>query len=150
MYRPIAGLSAACLMVLAACTPDAMPSGPLPAAIPDAATSVVTEPTSGPWARIVEGETGPGSLYALYIPRSWNGDAVYYAHGIRFLDAAVDLGNQDQFFAIRDALGARGFAVAWSSSLRTALPSRTVCSGRISSAASSAPSSTPGPPAIFS
>lgn len=114
MWRPTAGLTAACLMLLAACTPDAIPSGPMTAAGP-AAASVVTEPTTGPWARIVEGETGPGSSYALYIPSSWNGDAVYYAHGVRFLEDAVDLRDQDQFYAIRDALGAKGFAVAWSS-----------------------------------
>ncbi len=114
MYRTTNGLTAACLIVLAACTPDAIPSGPMNAVGPSA-TSVVTEPTTGPWARIVEGETGPGSQYALYIPRSWNGDAVHYAHGVRFLDSAVDLRDQDQFFAIRDALGAKGFAVAWSS-----------------------------------
>lgn len=101
MYRTTSGLTAACVILLAACTPDAVPSGPRTATAP-AVASVVTEPTTGPWARIVEGETGPGSQYALYVPRSWNGDAVYYAHGIRFLETAVDLRDQDQFYAIRE------------------------------------------------
>ena len=30
----------------------------------------------------VEGQTGPGSLYALDLPEAWNGDLVVYAHGI--------------------------------------------------------------------
>ena len=30
----------------------------------------------------VEGETGPGALYALDMPIAWNGDLVVYAHGI--------------------------------------------------------------------
>ena len=85
---------------------------------------VVTEPTSGPWARIVEGETGPGSLYAVYVPRQPNGDAVFYAHGIRDaysyvngvgIPTEVGLGNQDGFFELRDKLGSMGYAVAYSS-----------------------------------
>jgi len=115
MCGSIGRISAAFLMILAACAPDAAPNVPASAWVPEKTQSVVTEPSTGPWSRIIEGKTGPGSLYALYIPRTWNGDAVYYAHGIRFLDSAVDLRDQDQFFAIRDALGARGFAVAWSS-----------------------------------
>ena len=89
-----------------------------------ASKAVVTEPTGGPWARHVEGETGPGSLYAIYVPRQPNGDAVFYAHGIR--DAyryvggvpetiPVDLRDQDSFFALRDMLGAMGYTVAYSS-----------------------------------
>jgi hypothetical protein len=31
---------------------------------------------SAPWARAVEGQTGPGSLYAIYVPQRWNGDVV--------------------------------------------------------------------------
>ena len=77
--------------------------------------ATVTTPTSGPWARVVEGETGPGSLYALYIPAQWNGDAIYYAHGIRPPQAPITLDDQDNFFEVRDALGALGYAFAYSS-----------------------------------
>jgi hypothetical protein len=82
-----------------------------------APSASVTTPGSGPWARIVEGETGPGSLYALYIPQQWNGQAVYYAHGIRPPEpfAPISLDNQDNFFEVRDALGALGYAFAYSS-----------------------------------
>lgn len=75
----------------------------------------VSEPSAGPWARIVEGETGPGSLYALYVPRDWNGEAVFYAHGIRPPLAPVTLDDQDNFFEVRDELGGMGYAFAYSS-----------------------------------
>jgi len=84
-----------------------------------ASSAVVTTPTSGPWAKIVEGETGPGSLYALYIPsaENWNGEVVYYAHGIRppVPYSPITLSDQDNFFAVRDALGTQGYAFAYSS-----------------------------------
>lgn len=77
--------------------------------------AVVTTPTSGIWARTVVGQTGPGSSYAVYIPRSWNGDAVEYAHGFRDAASPVDLRDQDNLYAIRDLLGGLGYAVAYSS-----------------------------------
>ena len=67
------------------------------------------------WSRVVEGETGPGSRYALYMPTEWNGTVVYYAHGIKPAFAPVELPTGDGFPAVRDALGARGYAVAYSS-----------------------------------
>ena len=67
------------------------------------------------WSSTVTGETGPGAQYALYMPASWNGDVVFYAHGIRPPLAAVELPTGDGFPAVRDALGARGYAVAYSS-----------------------------------
>ena len=64
----------------------------------------------------VEGQIGPGSLYALDVPVAWNGDLVVYAHGI--VDPALPVAlpaAQDNFTAVRDALLSRGFAVASSS-----------------------------------
>lgn len=75
---------------------------------PDAAASV--------WADSVKGETGPGSLYALYKPANWNGDAVFYAHG--FVDASAPVAvptTQDNAAMLRDSLGSMGYAVAMSS-----------------------------------
>ena len=77
--------------------------------------AIVVEPASGPWARIVEGETGPGAEYALHVPRQWNGAVVYYAHGFRDATAPVGMADQDNFYAVREALGAQGYAVAASS-----------------------------------
>ena len=99
---------------------DQSPVGPTVSPLSALASSaVVTTPTSGPWAKIVEGEIGPGSLYALYVPpaEKWNGEIVYYAHGIRPPEpyAPISLNDQDNFFAVRDALGAKGYAFAYSS-----------------------------------
>ncbi len=124
MRATLATLMAASLVAITACT-EAVPTGPSisPAGLL-ARKAVVTEPGSGPWARVVEGETGPGSLYAIYVPRQPNGDAVFYAHGIRdaykYVDRVpettlVDLRDQDSFFALRDRLGAMGYTVAYSS-----------------------------------
>ena len=82
---------------------------------PGATTSIVSETSTDLWARIITGETGPGSSYALYLPRQWNGAAVFYAHGIRDVLDPVGLQDQDGYSAIRDQLGALGFAVAYSS-----------------------------------
>ena len=72
---------------------------------------------SAPWARAVEGQTGPGSLYAIYVPQNWNGDVVYFMHGILPPQAPVVLPQGDlwdSFVQVRDQLGAMGFAVAYS------------------------------------
>lgn len=108
-------LSAAlAIAALGACA-DSAPVAP--DASPDVSTQVtsVTTPASGPWARIVEGRTGPGSLYAIYTPRTWNGDAMVYVHGFRDVDSPVDLRDQDGLFQARDVLGTLGYAVAYSS-----------------------------------
>lgn len=113
--RAVLALGAATI-VLGACNETTPTSAP--ETVPVAAhgsSRETTLPTDGPWQRIVEGTTGPGSRFALYIPRAWNGEAVYYAHGFRDAASPVDLRDQDQLFAIRDALGARGYAMAYSS-----------------------------------
>ena len=113
-YTPTA-LLAAIMLAAVACT-DQSPTGPaLDLKAANAATTTTTPGT--PWARVVEGETGPGSLYALYIPEHWNGEAIYYAHGVRppVPFAPISLADQDNFFEVRDALGALGYAFAYSS-----------------------------------
>ncbi|HYW32425.1 MAG TPA: alpha/beta hydrolase [Gemmatimonas sp.] len=77
--------------------------------------AAVSTPVGGPWKQVISGETGPGSLYALYVPKVWNGDAVYIAHGFRDAPGTIDLRDQDSLYATRDSLGARGYAVAYSS-----------------------------------
>ncbi len=113
--------AAAALLVLTACSPDSRIVGPGPGATNapnrpgDAGTDVVSETSTDLWARIITGETGPGSRYQLYLPRQWNGTAVFYAHGIRDVLDPVGLQAQDNYPAIRDQLGALGYAVAYSS-----------------------------------
>jgi pimeloyl-ACP methyl ester carboxylesterase len=108
-------LLAVTLLAAISCTDRSSLVGPPFDAV--ARSDRVTTPGTGPWARVVEGETGPGSLYALYIPTDWNGEAIYYAHGIRppLDDITLDGNNQDNFLAVRDALGALGYAFAYSS-----------------------------------
>lgn len=111
--------AAGALFVLTACTDqESSIAGPGTTNSPNepgATTSIVSETSTDLWARIITGETGPGSSYALYLPRQWNGAAVFYAHGIRDVLDPVGLQDQDGYSAIRDQLGALGYAVAYSS-----------------------------------
>ena len=112
----LAPLAACSLLAVAACT-DAAPVAPVASPKPLATKSTV-EPF-GPWAQIVEGSTGPGSLYGIYVPNNWNGDVIYFVHGILPPNAPVALPDDptdwDGFILIRDQFGAMGFAVAYSS-----------------------------------
>ena len=65
------------------------------------------------WASVVDGETGPGSVYRLYMPANWNGELVVYAHGIIPPFAPVAQPAEGDAFA--QIFGAQGFAVAMSS-----------------------------------
>jgi pimeloyl-ACP methyl ester carboxylesterase len=105
-------LLAGTILAAVSCT-DRSPLAP--SIDPTVANAKVTTPGSGPWAKVVEGETGPGSQYALYIPGEWNHEVIYYAHGIRPPNDPITLNDQDNFFDVRDALGAQGFAFAYSS-----------------------------------
>ncbi|HEY7566849.1 MAG TPA: hypothetical protein VH762_04725 [Gemmatimonadaceae bacterium] len=107
-------LASAAVIVALACT-DSTGVAPISNMSATLGKQTVTLPATGPFARIVEGEIGPGALYALYIPTSWNGDAIFYSHGVRDVDSPVDLRDQNGFFAVRDLLGAQGFAIAYSS-----------------------------------
>lgn len=81
----------------------------------DAAKTTPISADPAVWASAVTGQTGPGSTYALYLPVNWNGDVVYYAHGIIDASAPVTLPTADGVIPFRDALGALGYAVAYSS-----------------------------------
>jgi hypothetical protein len=106
-------LAACSLLAVAACG-DA-PTPLAPSSEPLAGKTEVE--TTAPWSRAVEGQTGPGSLYAIYVPQRWNGDVVYFMHGILPPQAPVALPqgtDWDSFVAVRDQFGALGFAVAYS------------------------------------
>lgn len=102
------------LAAAAACS-ETSPTEPLATSVFAPSNATVTTPATGPWSSIVNGKTGPGALYEIYVPREWNGEAVSVAHGFRDAASPVDLRNQDNLYAIRDALGAQGYAVAYSS-----------------------------------
>jgi len=66
----------------------------------------------------ITGVIGDGADYGIFVPANWNGDVVFYAHGIIPPLAPVALpGPQDwdNAGALRDALGAAGYAMAYSS-----------------------------------
>lgn len=63
-----------------------------------------------------EGAIGPGSMYEIDVPASWNGDLVLYAHGIVEPSQPVaPPTTQDGYDALRSHLLGNGFAVAASS-----------------------------------
>ena len=104
------------MLFLAACTDrTSSPTDPTVSEPRGLGLQVTSETSTDLWGSIINGETGPGSLYALYMPRTWNGSVIYYAHGIRDVLQPVGLQNQDGFFAMRDQLGTLGFAIAYSS-----------------------------------
>jgi pimeloyl-ACP methyl ester carboxylesterase len=68
-------------------------------------------------ATVVQGRTGPGAEYEMWMPDSWNGTLILYAHG--YIDPALPTGFPDELpaelAALRNALLFEGFAVAYSS-----------------------------------
>lgn len=68
---------------------------------------------AGLWSGVIDGQTGPGSLYRLYMPTAWNGKLVVYAHGSvpPFQPVAIPA----EAASVAALFGAQGFAVALSS-----------------------------------
>jgi pimeloyl-ACP methyl ester carboxylesterase len=117
MRALLAPLATCALLVVAACTDTATPLAPPSSPKPLASKTPVAP--FGPWGQIVEGETGPGSLYGIYVPTNWNGNVLYFIHGILPPSAPVALPQSptdwDMFIGVRDQFGALGFAVVYSS-----------------------------------
>jgi pimeloyl-ACP methyl ester carboxylesterase len=99
-------VAAANVLLLAACGETAT----APVASTASSLSSTVSPAS---AALIDGSTGPGSLYRLARPANWNGDLVVYAHGRTSPDEPVALPPEgEQFIGM---FGAQGFAVAFSS-----------------------------------
>jgi len=79
-----------------------------------ASASVSADATPSVWSDRTEGTTANGAQYGLFKPVRWNGDVIYYAHGFIDPELPTALPTGDDAVAIRDALGAMGFAVAYS------------------------------------
>ena len=114
MRRAFTRWLAGAAVVAAGCA-DPGRTDPTAPIVPTALGNVTSETSTDFWQSIITGETGPGSAYAIYVPRSWSGDVVFYAHGIRDVLDPVGLQDQDNYRAVRDGLGAAGFAIAYSS-----------------------------------
>ena len=70
------------------------------------------------WSNQITGVVADGADYGIFVPTNWNGDVVLYAHGIVLPPARVSFpgpADWDNAAALRDALGAAGYAVAYSS-----------------------------------
>lgn len=103
------------VLALAACRQDT-PTSPAALAAPAATAPSLSLAGNGVWAEDVSGSTAGGSLYRMLVPVNWNGEVVFYAHGFRDVAAPVVLGEeQDNFDDLRDWLGGKGYAVAYSS-----------------------------------
>lgn len=63
--------------------------------------------------QVLDGTTGPGSLYRFVVPPDWNGTLLIYAHGYVSPEAPVALPPEAELFAA--LLGPQGVAVAYSS-----------------------------------
>lgn len=82
---------------------------------PAIVSSVAALPPASPWQRIVDGNTGPGALYRVYVPTEWNGELVTMAHPIRDALLPVTRTNELYMDSLATWLGWRGYAVAYSS-----------------------------------
>ncbi len=94
------------LALLTACTDSSgTPLAP-------AARSLLSEPSASV-TQVVDGTTGPGSLYRIVVPDNWNGTLVLYAHGFITPDQPIALPAEADLFA--QLLTPQGIAIAYSS-----------------------------------
>lgn len=82
---------------------------------PTALSGAATRSAAPSWAQSVIGTTGEGAQYSVFVPTDWNGDVVYYAHGIKDVAEPIGLPVANNFPAFRDSLGVMGYAIAASS-----------------------------------
>jgi len=98
-------LSAACLLLTVACVDGTSPVAPV------RQQSDVVQDLQAP--QVVDGSTGPGSLYRFVVPENWNGSLLIYAHGYVAPEEPVALPAEADVFS--GLLVPQGFALAYSS-----------------------------------
>src|SRR3982750_4036842 len=79
MKTRAAGISTLAILALGVGCRDSR-SFPLPSEL--APINAASTDASAPWRAIVEGETGPGTMYRIYMPENWNHKLVVYAQGL--------------------------------------------------------------------
>src|SRR5688572_26988332 len=67
----------ALVAIAAACATDAV----APPTDPGQFAPTFAASADGIWSIADTGETGPGSRYAIFVPKAWNGTTIFYAHG---------------------------------------------------------------------
>lgn len=108
MREPTVLVIGIALLGLAACSNESVTA-------PSVNAGSATRSAAPQWSKTVTGTTGEGAQYSVYVPAAWNGDVVYYAHGIKDVAEPVSLPVANSFPEFRDSLGVMGYAVAWSS-----------------------------------
>lgn len=101
-------LATACTDAARTVRPDARLADPMAAQAPSPDDASI-------WQDSLLGVTGEGAQYAFFVPKGWNGDVIFYVHGIVSPYAAVALPTGDSIEVIRPALGKLGYAIAYSS-----------------------------------
>jgi pimeloyl-ACP methyl ester carboxylesterase len=100
------------LLLLGACAGEGPTEVPTEVA-PLTLAAKVTKVSDQFGTQIVDGKTGPGSLYRLSKPANWNGRLIVYTHGYVGPTLPVVLPSDGESF--RQAFNAAGFAFAYSS-----------------------------------
>jgi len=96
---------AVCLLLAAGCVDGTSPVAPLPQ------QSDVVQGMEA--TQVIDGSTGPGSLYRFVVPAGWNGSLLIYAHGYVAPGDPVALPAEADLF--QGLLVPQGFALAYSS-----------------------------------
>lgn len=115
MLRTGSIIAAVVAMASVGACADNSPLAPTPSASAPTSRTIATSTVT--WASEITGVTADGAEYAIFVPNGWNGDVVFYAHGIIPPLAPVGFpapGDWDDAAAIRDGLGQLGFAIAYS------------------------------------
>ncbi len=113
MTRITARLAVPVLAALLAACADVTP---ISVTAPDRVTTTgaTANLATSVWKDSVVGTQTANAEYGLFMPRVWNGDVVYYAHGFVAPQLPVALPSDD-IAPLRDAFGSLGYAVAYSS-----------------------------------
>jgi pimeloyl-ACP methyl ester carboxylesterase len=117
MFRSAFARAAAAVVgvIVVACSEQSVTAPATPKTL-GASRSITS--SSAVWTQQIAGTTADGAEYAIFVPTGWNGDVVFYAHGIVPPQAPVILPQPGQDWDnagdIRDALGMAGYAVAYS------------------------------------
>ncbi len=110
-YTALAALLLVALVAATGCSKKQTPLSPVLERTGTTAQAVRHPLASPAAATHLEGEIGPGALYAIDVPEDWNGDLVLYAHGYSMPQEPVALPG-GAYPGVRDQLLARHAAVA--------------------------------------
>jgi pimeloyl-ACP methyl ester carboxylesterase len=105
----------ATIVAAGACANDEV-MAPASVTLRPALSASTSLPAEAPWAEVIVGETGPGSMYELRMPRNWTTrSVVYYEHGFNDPTDALALPFKENIEATFKVLGEKGYAIAASS-----------------------------------